>query len=119
MDNDYEERVRIDLHVHGLSGNQDNIANQLQQIITNQGTIMATLQELIAAEADENAALAVLGAGLQTLLDSVAKLKADLADALSGTTLPPSVQAQIDNAFAAHKENADMVAADIAKLAAP
>ena len=60
---------------------------------------MATLDEVLTLVSDEN-----------TKLDSVIALidglKKQLDDALSGTTLPPAVQAKVDAIFASASSNA-------------
>lgn len=59
---------------------------------------MATLDDILNNEADEATQIGVI----QTL---VANLKQQIADALSGVTLPPAVQAKIDQVFTASAAN--------------
>lgn len=59
---------------------------------------MATIQELLAEVSAQTTKLASWDA----LMDG---LRQQLADALSGVTLPPAVQAEIDKVFAVAKAN--------------
>lgn len=81
-----------------------NLAAQLTQV---QGTIMATLDDLVKDVSDES-----------TLIDSVSTMLAgiqkQLADALAGATLPADVQAKIDAVFAAAESNKAKLTAAIA-----
>jgi predicted metal-dependent enzyme (double-stranded beta helix superfamily) len=72
--------MRIDLHIH--SG---DITQKLE-------IIMATLDDILNNEADEATQIAVIG-------NIVAALKQQVADALANTTIPSSVQTQIDAVF--------------------
>lgn len=76
----------------------------LIQILTNQEKIMATLDEVIADVADESTKL-------DSLATFIAGLKQQIADALSGVTLPPAVQAKVDAVFAAVETNKAKVVA--------
>lgn len=55
--------------------------------------IMATLDEVLSEVTDESGRLD----SIQALIDGI---KQQLADALSGTTLPPAVQSKVDAVFA-------------------
>lgn len=55
--------------------------------------IMATLDEVLSEITDESTRLD----SIQALIDGI---KQQLADALSGTTLPPATQAKVDQVFA-------------------
>lgn len=70
----------------------------LTQILTNQEKIMNNLDEILADVADESTKLDSLGT-------FIAGLKQQIADALSGATLPPAVQAKIDAVFAGVEAN--------------
>lgn len=71
---------------------------------------MNTLDDVISAVAaegtieDSAAALLVSDTGL------IGTLKQQLADALSGATLPPAVQAKVDEVFATAQANAQKLA---------
>ena len=58
-----------------------------------QEKIMATLDEVLAEVTDETTRLD----SIQSLIDGI---KQQLADALSGATIPPAVQAKVDAVFA-------------------
>ena len=76
---------------------------KLDLVLSKMETIMATLDQIIA---DVNAE--------SSQLDSVSTLMAgieqQLKDALSGTTLPPTVQAKVDAIFAQTEANAAKIA---------
>lgn len=78
---------------------------------------MATLQAILDDEAQEATALGQLATAVQQLQGNIAALTQQLADALSGATLPADVQAKIDAAFAASKANIDQVGAILASIA--
>jgi hypothetical protein len=59
---------------------------------------MATLEQILADVTAEPA-------GIDSLSAFIAGLKQQLADALSGATLPPAVQAKVDAIFAAAETN--------------
>jgi len=59
---------------------------------------MANLDDVLSNEADEATQIGVIA-------NIVTNLKQQLADALSGTTLPPAVQAKVDQVFAASTAN--------------
>ena len=88
--------VRIDHYVHldpevmGLLRDRDR---KLDTILKNQETMMATLDETLAAVTAEDTKV-------DSIIALVAGLKTQLADALSGTTLPPATQAKVDAIFA-------------------
>lgn len=87
---------------------QHSIHVKLRLLRTLTEIFMATIDQLVQDVNDED-----------TLADSVgvfiAGLKQQLADALSGTTLPPDVQAKIDAAFAtAEASKAKLSAAIVA-----
>ena len=65
---------------------------------------MANLDDILSNEADEATQIGVIA-------NIVANLKQQLDDALSGVTLPPAVQAKIDQAFAASTANKAALAA--------
>ena len=85
----------------------------IQRMETNQEKIMATLDEVLADVTDE-------GTKLDSLSTFIAGLKQQIADALSGTTLPAPVQAKIDAVFAGVEANkAKVVAAMDANVPTP
>jgi len=68
------------------------------QILRNQEKIMSTLDEVLADVTEE-------GTKLDSLSTFIAGLKQQIADALSGATLPPAVQAKVDAVFAGVESN--------------
>jgi len=77
----------------------DDLQAQLTTILINQQssstretTIMANLDDILSNEADEATQIGVI----QTMVEN---LRQQLADALSGVTLPPAVQAKVDEIF--------------------
>ena len=74
------------------------LRDMLHTIIKNQEAMMATLDQVLQDVTDES-----------TRLDSISTLitglKQQVADALSGATLPPGVQAKVDAVFAAAETN--------------
>ena len=72
------------------------------QILRNQEKIMQTLDEVLAEVADESTKIDSLGT-------FIAGLKQQIADALSGATLPPAVQAKVDAVFAGVQANKQKV----------
>ncbi len=68
--------------------------------------IMATLDQILTDVTDE-------GTQIDSLSTLMAGLKQQLADALSGTTLPPAVQAKVDAVFAGVEANKGKVVAAI------
>jgi altronate dehydratase len=85
--------IRAEIHLHVHDGDGERVLALLHQLLHNQGKIMATLDEVLADVTDE-------GTQIDSLSVLVAGLKQQLADALSGTTLPPAVQAKVDAVFA-------------------
>jgi hypothetical protein len=102
--------MRFDHHVYldpATSSLLRGINSKLDSIIANQEIIMATLEQVltdVTAEATDIAGISKLIAGL----------KQQLADALAGTTLPPAVQAQVDQIFAQAESNKAAIAAALA-----
>lgn len=78
--------MRLDIYIH--SG---EINHKLE-------LIMATLQDILSNEADEATQIAAIG-------NIIAALKQQVADALANTTIPSSVQDQIDAVFTAATAN--------------
>lgn len=87
--------MRLDLHVH----NHDHEDREVLRLLE---AMMATLDEVLALVSDED-----------TKLDSVIALidglKKQLDDVLAGTTLPPAVQAKVDEIFTKATSNAAKV----------
>lgn len=74
--------------------------------------IMATLDQIIAeVEAQDTA--------LDSVRALIVGLKQQVADLLSGTTVPPAVQAKIDAAFAAAAKNSAEIAEALAENVPP
>ena len=89
----------MDLHVfvhNDASDRLDRILKLLEQI-------MATLDQVLADVTAETTAIAGVS-------DLIKGLKQQLADALSGTTLPPATQAKVDAIFAAAETNKQAIA---------
>lgn len=88
--------MRVDIHIHldpEIMGLLRSYDWKLNLILKNQETMMATLDETLAAVTAEDTKV-------DSIIALVAGLKQQLADALSGTTLPPATQAKVDQIFA-------------------
>lgn len=85
----------------------DAIDQRMDQLEKN---LMATLDQVLQDIADEKTAIA-------SVSELIAGLKQQIADALSGVTLPPAVQAKIDQVFEGAEANkkalADALAANV------
>jgi hypothetical protein len=81
-----------------LSGQFAQIFQRLDRIEAKQEKLMADLDQALADIADEKTAIA----GVATLIGT---LRQQVADALSGATLPPAVQAKVDAVFAGLEDN--------------
>ena len=83
------------------------ITEMLARIIQQQEKLMATIDQVAQDVSDES-----------TLIDSVSVLitglKQQVADALSGATLPPAVQAKIDAVFTTAEANKAKLATAVA-----
>ena len=106
------ETVNINLNVTlniPMLGEALGILNAIQQ----QGVkIMATLQQIlddVTAETTSLDSISTLISGLQQ----------QLADALSGTTLPPAVQSKVDAIFTGAEANKAKIAAALASNVPP
>src|SRR5262249_3823811 len=97
-------RFRIDVFNHPpdpdeISGQElFRMTDVLRQVNTRLETIMATLDQIAQDVADES----TLEDSLITLLQGVQQ---QLKDILSGATLPPDVQARVDDVFAKLEAN--------------
>ena len=105
-------RVLVEV-LKGLSSGGDErlhaaILKALEALKHQGEKIMATLDEVVSDVADESTQID----SLSTLMDG---LKQQLADALSGTTLPAGVQSKIDAVFAGVEANKAKVVAAINK----
>ncbi len=89
--------LRLDIYLHSDDLNLDNRLDQIltivKQIQTNTEKIMASLDETLAAVTAEDTKV-------DSIIALLAGLKAQLADVLSGTVIPPAVQTKIDAMFA-------------------
>lgn len=94
---------RLESRIFKVENCLNSLDQQLHELKQTGYDIMATLQDLLDDVSEET-----------TLVESVAtlikQLKAQLADALSGETLPPAVQAKIDQIFSIHEENTKALA---------
>lgn len=98
-DNDVERRLaRILDHL--------NILNSKLE------AIMATLDQVLQDVTDESTAID----SISTLIDG---LKQQIADALSGATLPPAVQSKVDAIFAQAETNKAKIAAALSANVPP
>lgn len=108
--------IDIRLHYPNQSSGVGELKALLVQLaadlLTTKETIMATLDEVLADVTDEKTAIA----SIATL---IAGLKQQIADALSGVTLPPAVQAKVDAVFAAAEQNKADIAAALASGVPP
>jgi hypothetical protein len=90
-----------------IAGKLDRVLDSLSIIHQELHTIMASLSDILTDVTDEGTAIA----GISTL---VAGLRQQIADALSGTTLPPAVQTQIDAIFTQAEANKAAIATALA-----
>jgi len=88
----------IHVHHHFHDAPSSEVIRLLNQIISNQGKAMATLDDVLSDVKDESTQID----SLSTLMDGI---KQQLADALSGASLPPNVQAKVDAVFAGVEAN--------------
>lgn len=88
------------------------IDRQMTNLERKVDTIMATLDQVLA---DVTAEATVLDS-ISTL---IAGLKQQLADALSGTTLPPAVQAKVDTIFADCEANREKLVTALGPVTPP
>jgi hypothetical protein len=109
------EFIELGADVHQI----DRIEHYLKHIILNQERIMASIDDVLADEANEATALGQIANATQVLLANDASLKQQLADALAGVTLPPDVQTKIDAAVAASNGNVAAANQILANLAPP
>lgn len=86
--------MRIDLHHH----DDDETRRLLRLILKAQENILATLDDVLNDVTAESTRLD----SIATLIDG---LKQQIADALAGVTLPPAVQAKVDQIFTAAETN--------------
>ncbi len=83
------------------------VLRRLDLILSNQETIMATLDDVLKDVTDESTAI-------DSISTLIAGLKQQIADALAGTTLPPATQAKVDAIFAAAETNKGKIATALA-----
>lgn len=83
--------VNANIHHHGDVAGMCEVRRLLEKI-------MATIDEVLAEVTDESTKID----GIGTLITG---LKQQIADALSGATLPPSVQSKVDAVFATLQAN--------------
>lgn len=81
--------IKIDIYHHFPDGERDR---KLDRIIAQQEQIMATIDDVLTEVTDESGRLD----SIQAMIDG---LKQQIADALSGVTLPPAVQQKLDSVF--------------------
>lgn len=103
----------MELHIHHHGDPRlDMIVGMLERITARQEKMMATLDQILADVTAQ-----------QTALDSVIALiqglRQQLADALSGVTLPPAVQAKVDAIFEAAEFNGVKIAQALAENVPP
>ncbi len=89
---EFNFNIKADIHYHSDVAVMKEILCQLEKIMT-------SLQDVLDAVTAESTKVD----GIVTL---IASLKQQIADALSGTTLPPAVQAKVDAVFAGLTANA-------------
>ena len=111
--------MAFDIHLYIHNADDHSVTALLQQVLSNQRKVMATLEDIQASEEHEGTAVGQLADAVTALKDGMAALQQQLTDALSGTTLPPAVQAKVDAAFSASKANSVKVDGILASLAPP
>jgi altronate dehydratase len=97
-----EHEIRLTINIPQLADLTKLFTNQFSQINLKLNQIMADIDQVIADIAEEKTQIASLSV-------LTASLKQQVADALSGVTLPPAVQAKIDAAFAGVEANKQAV----------
>jgi hypothetical protein len=94
-------KLHVDVHIHGPlgSGGIDEIRSQLREI-TRMVAGLAVMERRIMYSLDETIAeVQEQGTQVEGLVTLNTSLRQQLADALSGATLPPDVQAKVDAVF--------------------
>lgn len=87
------QELRIDQALDWIIRRIDKIEHKLNRLIEGQWKIMATLDETLAEVTAEDTKV-------DSIIALIGGLQQQLADALSGATLPPGVQAKVDQIFA-------------------
>ena len=116
--------IRIEHHVylHGdasVAATLAEIKRDLAALVTQGKTMNEKLQQIVDSEGVEATALGQLATVVQTQQAQITTLEQQLKDALSGTTLPPEVQGQVDAAFTASAANTKVVQDILAALVPP
>ncbi len=91
---EFNFNIRADIHYHG------DVA--MKEVLCKLEKIMKTIDEVLAAVASESTKV-------DSVIALIAGLKQQIADALSGTTLPPAVQAKVDAVFDGLQANATKI----------
>ena len=106
-------------HLRSIRANQRLMLRMLARLLKDDATLleedsklMATLDDILADVSAESSQID----GVTTLISG---LEQQIADALSGTTIPPAVQAKIDAAFAGMQTNDAKIAAALAANVPP
>ena len=111
MEIDMDLNIKIGLDDRALAMIQ-SISQRLDKVLHNQEKIMASLDDILADVSEETTSIA----GISTL---IAGLKQQIADALSGVTLPPAVQTKIDAVFSGVESNKQALATALADNVPP
>jgi altronate dehydratase len=90
----------------------DRLRMRLDRIVNTQRYIMATIDQVLQDVTDESTAIDSVSA-------LISGLKQQLADALSGATIPPAVQAKVDAVFATAEANKAKLATALATNVPP
>lgn len=86
-----EQYLKLEALLKDVRWNQGLTLRRLERI-------MATIDEVLADTTEESSKI-------DSLVVFIAGLKQQIADALAGVTLPPAVQAKVDQVFAAVEAN--------------
>lgn len=89
--------MRIDHHV--FFEQDKEVRDLLRSLRNRMDLIQATLEAIVATLAETLAAVTDEDTKVDGIIALLAGIKQQLADALSGTTLPAAVQAQVDQIF--------------------
>jgi predicted metal-dependent enzyme (double-stranded beta helix superfamily) len=101
--------INIHVHIHDESGAEDFrfIKHTLGIILDRLGDVMATIDQVVQDVNDESTAI-------DSVVVLIAGLRQQVADALSGVTLPPDTQTKLDAVFSTAESNKAKLATALA-----
>jgi hypothetical protein len=107
--------MHVHVHIHGESDAETfrhNVLNLLGAIKSETATIKTNTEKLMSSLDDDIALVQSQTTQIASIKTLITTLQQQIADALSGVTLPPAVQAKVDAVFAGLTQNsADLATA--------